>query len=422
MSVNMQQVPKSLVMTPQFEEKLAAVNGIVIASKIPQGGQLYKKKPWTARRSDGESKTIMICSICSSACRDLRQFRNHFVTCVGRNGNPNGARWDDHLTSNDAKNLRPNLTYAALRGAVAAAARSSEGIPELGEENRSEKEGLAAVNGIVIKYKLSAGQRSSQGIYKMNQRKVHPCIICDRKFARRHHVRVHFPTCVKQNGNPTGAKWDDAWNGGISPAGYMSTQSSVYADLQMEGLRPEDYELHFDSLDNLDPPLASASPDDLQPFHSDLHEIHPQLAYLPPNGVQPYDPESTPSSSNGVQPNGAQINGVQASHPQPTFLSPNGLEPYDPYLRMEVLNNQALFSMFQAWQDVIFSGEIRYTVEHPHFQELMKELVKREMVNVSWKWTVDIERVDMTLTRAMVEGLRALSGQVQGRPTGFFLL
>lgn len=100
MSANMQQIPKSLVMTPKFERRLAAVNGVVVASKIPLGGELYKKKKsWT-----GTKKARMICSICGSACKDQRSLRDHFVTCVRWNGNPNGARWDDSLTQDAADN------------------------------------------------------------------------------------------------------------------------------------------------------------------------------------------------------------------------------------------------------------------------------------------------------------------------------
>lgn len=117
---------------------------------------------------------------------------------------------------------RPDPTYAASRGAVAAAAVSSEGTPVLEGKNRNDEDRLAACNGITIQSKLPAGQRPSQGIKKGNERKGHPCIICDRKFVRKHHVRAHFPTCVERNGNPAGARWDDAWT---SPAGHVGTQS-----------------------------------------------------------------------------------------------------------------------------------------------------------------------------------------------------
>lgn len=107
-----------------------------------------------------------------------------------------------------------------------AAALTSEGIAEMNERNRKDRERLAAVNGIVIPSKLSVGQRANQGReHKESDRKIHPCISCARKFATRHQVHVHFATCVNRNGNPTGARWNDAWNGATSSAERTGTQS-----------------------------------------------------------------------------------------------------------------------------------------------------------------------------------------------------
>lgn len=176
-------------------------------------------------------------------------------------------------------------------------------------------------------------------------------------------------------------------------------------NFQMEDLGPKDYELDDvesngpgmdDTLSDYDPQLASVSPDGLQPYHPDHQQVDLKLASPSPNSVQPSDRQSTSSSPSGVQP----------YDPQPTPSSPNGMNPYNPHFRMDVLTNEALLSMFHAWQDAIHYGEGRYTVEHPHFQEMMKELVKRDMMSVSWKWTVDIEKVDMAWTRAMVENPR----------------
>lgn len=114
----MQHTPKSLVMTSKFEKRLATVNGVVVTSKIPQGGQLHKKKPWTVKRAGRDTKTIMTCSICNSTCRDLRELRGHFVVCVDRNGNPYGARWDDCLTPDDAANLRYDTLPSLLSSLV----------------------------------------------------------------------------------------------------------------------------------------------------------------------------------------------------------------------------------------------------------------------------------------------------------------
>lgn len=143
-----------------------------------------------------------------------------------------------------------------------------------------------------------------------------------------------------------------------------------------------------DRFNNLNPQPASATLQGLQPSLPDIQQINPQIAAPPFSGVPSYNVYLNPD-------------------PQPISSSSNGLEPYDPHLRLDLLTNQTLLSMVQAWQEVIYCGEERYTLEHPHFQDLMKELVKRDMVSVSWKWTVDIADVDMALTRAMVEGLGA---------------
>lgn len=144
-----------------------------------------------------------------------------------------------------------------------------------------------------------------------------------------------------------------------------------------------------DRFKNLNPQQASATLQGLQPSLPDIQQINPQIAAPSFSGVPSYNAH------------------LKNPDPQPISSSSNGLEPYDLHLRLDLLTNQALLSMVQAWQEVIYCGEERYTLEHPHFQGLMKELVKRDMVSVSWNWTVDIADVDMALTRATVEGLRA---------------
>ena len=142
-----------------------------------------------------------------------------------------------------------------------------------------------------------------------------------------------------------------------------------------------------DHFNNLNPQPASATLEGLQPSLPDIQQINPQIVALPFNDLPSYN---------------THLNNPK---PQPIQSPSNGMEPYDPHLRLDLLTNQALLSMVQAWQEVIYCGEERYTLEHPHFQNLMAELVKRDMVSVCWIWTVDIAEVDMALTRAMMEGL-----------------
>ena len=101
MSLNMQPTKKSMLMTPDFGKRLARVNGVFIASKIPQGGDVFKKRYQRpnklGHKTKRKTKSRMACIICDSDCRDSRGLRNHFVACVERNGNPNGVRWNDAL-------------------------------------------------------------------------------------------------------------------------------------------------------------------------------------------------------------------------------------------------------------------------------------------------------------------------------------
>lgn len=39
---------------------------------------------------------------------------------------------------------------------------------------------------------------------------------------------------------------------------------------------------------------------------------------------------------------------------------------------------------------------------HPHFQNIIKELLERGLIDENWAWTVDLEDVDMAERRLMV--------------------
>lgn len=43
------------------------------------------------------------CVICNEALRNQQAVYSHFVPCVKRNGNRNGAHWHDHASIDDAK-------------------------------------------------------------------------------------------------------------------------------------------------------------------------------------------------------------------------------------------------------------------------------------------------------------------------------
>lgn len=138
----------------------------------------------------------------------------------------------------------------------------------------------------------------------------------------------------------------------------------------------------------VDPQRVSAPPGGLPQFHPGLQQIDPSLVNLVPNAVQPYDPYTIHPTS------------------QPNFSLQAGMGPYNLQPPMEHWTNHALLSTLQGWQDMIDSGDEQYAQEHPDFQELMEELIKRDLVTLDWRWTVNIEDVNMNLTRAVAEDSR----------------
>ena len=76
---------------------LAAVNGVVIPSRIASGshpnqGLITGQPP---------ASQDFHCSICNRGFALKDRVRQHFPVCVNRNGNPYGLKWDDPHTSSD---------------------------------------------------------------------------------------------------------------------------------------------------------------------------------------------------------------------------------------------------------------------------------------------------------------------------------
>lgn len=79
---------------------------------------------------------------------------------------------------------------------------------------------LAKFNGIVIPSKLLGGQqplkaRKTRPINtnaKLDPERNKTCPICGHASSKASNIRPHFIACVKTNGNPTGARWDDNFN------------------------------------------------------------------------------------------------------------------------------------------------------------------------------------------------------------------
>ena len=92
------------------------------------------------------------------------------------------------------------------------------------ERNEIDARRLAAVSGVVIPSQVPPGQLPNQGRWKKDERMKHACSVCGRKFALKYHVQSHMSACVKRNGNPNGARWDDAWRDGAIQTVSMNAQ------------------------------------------------------------------------------------------------------------------------------------------------------------------------------------------------------
>lgn len=73
----------------QFRARLKAVNGVVIPSKLAPGETPFKKVLQTGNGRRHQ------CPICGSKHNTRYHVQSHFAVCVGINGNPTGARWND---------------------------------------------------------------------------------------------------------------------------------------------------------------------------------------------------------------------------------------------------------------------------------------------------------------------------------------
>lgn len=79
--------------TKAMHARLDAVNGVVIPSKLAKG-----ELPMGIESHAGADKSLdLFCPLCKSAFGKRDHVRSHFPSCVNRNGNPDGLRWDDGL-------------------------------------------------------------------------------------------------------------------------------------------------------------------------------------------------------------------------------------------------------------------------------------------------------------------------------------
>ena len=200
----------------RFHESLAAVDGVITPSKLAPGED--PKQRITDTGGDRRFK----CPICGSLHKAFYHLQCHFISCVKTNGNPTGARCNDAKAS-DTKALTTSRVIAPQKPRGRRHRQRYHERPVAPQSLQSERqrryhERLAAVNGVVIPSKLAPGQIPRQKITDTSADGTYACPICGSLYKRQYHVQSHFAHCVENNGNPTGARYDDVWNGAASRA------------------------------------------------------------------------------------------------------------------------------------------------------------------------------------------------------------
>ena len=77
--------------------RLAAVNGVVIPSKVAPGDRPDQGKLINYVPGDQD----ILCCICGRGFSSPSHVRSHFAVCVCRNGNPYGVKWDDPYSNSN---------------------------------------------------------------------------------------------------------------------------------------------------------------------------------------------------------------------------------------------------------------------------------------------------------------------------------
>ena len=79
--------------TKKRNDRLDAVNGVVIPSKLAEG-----EWPWTSSNlaKSGTPQDVS-CPICNKTFHRRDHLKSHFPACVNLSGNPHGLTWDHGL-------------------------------------------------------------------------------------------------------------------------------------------------------------------------------------------------------------------------------------------------------------------------------------------------------------------------------------
>lgn len=107
-----------------FREKLEAVNGVIIPSKLDIG-----QIPSKPQNLGHDHMRERVCPICRAGFRTNYHVQSHFASCVEKHGNPRGAKWDDLVLDHATKRgLKPGEVRWLGDGQRGREAGSSRGM------------------------------------------------------------------------------------------------------------------------------------------------------------------------------------------------------------------------------------------------------------------------------------------------------
>ena len=121
----------------RLQARFDAVNGVVVPSTL-KPGQPPIKIPQTKRPPRVRTKN-KCCPICGDWFPDNYHVKNHFVPCVGRNGNPQGYCWDGAL--DDERRIGKEIAelYCRRDGGADQDTETSTTDGSFGDENSGDE-------------------------------------------------------------------------------------------------------------------------------------------------------------------------------------------------------------------------------------------------------------------------------------------